>query len=679
MNDNDLNMNKHRSKLSSNHPKQTIHTDKEIRFAEFEWMEEEKEVDIPSKNDTSSHRQEQEPEVQELTYVPIDSDWDGLDFLDDMQVEDWNDWDESSGSTFSSKKKKKQTIESPVYDRSIDPAFDIDQVKPLIIPAEDSHKNTNSRVISPQTFERDAKWEEQFMFLTREQTFVKQAREFESVTCSEAEYVSYRAYWPTYEQMSNAQKKWYFYWRKEVKLGRYPDTDLSYLFIYIYELIHGIGWSTPKDGLALLDEVWFGYGEREKKLDMYMREWIFDFCLVHGLEVPYSEPLDKLPRKMSDELKEREWLRRFTADKVELTWDLLFMLIDYDAEKSRFFKEQGRKEMKFYAPKIVALVDRYWMKKNGTRLIERFRPEDVTKKRPLFRSAVYDHDFYGRHKEVKVTPISEHAPLRAYLTQLVRFTENKLRELSGYKGRLRGVTLEPEVEELISRYLTKEIKEQEAVTAKAARPAVTINTKKLRRLQEESAAVRDMLMIDYENTEVLAEEEPLTMQTEMNFDFSADARDHSAIEYSLTDQKSERLSNQTTRVSDDHEQAPVDLFAFQFSNEEPNTGADGTNIATQEIGQSSRVVWDTSNMDEEWQELAARLNLYHLEALYALKENKGAAALQAIADQAGSMPALLLEEINEASMDLIGDILIDGEQITEEYAHELESLRYTEE
>ncbi|MBD7968475.1 TerB N-terminal domain-containing protein [Paenibacillus gallinarum] len=677
-----MNDNQNRIQRSANDrksiPKQSIHQKNEIRFAEYEWMDEEKEAEIPRKEDFSGALSEPEEEVQDLTYVPIDAEWDGLDFLDDMQVDDWNPWnEESSEDVFSTKQVKNNKTPAPLYNRNVDPAFDIDKVKPIMMP-EDTLKRKGNLVVSPQTFERDADWEKQFMFLTREQTFVKQAREFETVVCSEAPFVSYRAYWPTYEQMSSAQKKWYFYWRKEVKQGRYPDTDLSYLFLYIYELIHGVGWSSPEEGLALLDEVWFGYGEREKKIDTYMREWIFDFCLVHGFEMPYKELMEKIPRKLSDELKEREWMRRFTSDPLDLSWDMLAMLLDYNAEQSSFFKEQGRKEMKIYAPKVIALVDRYGLKKHGLRLIHRFWPEEVTRKRILFRSAVYDHDFYGKHAEVRVFPISEHPPLRDYLTQLVRYTENKLRELMGFKGRLRGVKLESEVEELISRYLRREIKEREVKAAKKARPAVSINTKKLRRLQQESEEVRNMLMIDYESVETSAKEAgyvdtsrnqdiPIpgklqTIQTEMNFDDSVLSSPQSVDEEESPDievSKVETTDVETTNL----EMTDTEMTSAVTSVEQPNL----------------HFVWNTDNLDEEWQELAERLSSSQLEVLYILRDQKGNAELQKIATKAGSMPELMIEEINEISMDIIGDILIDGEEITEEYIEALQTLSYTDE
>lgn len=691
-----------------NNPKKSIYRKNEIRFAEYEWIDEEKEAEIPRREEFSGAQSESEEEVQDLTYVPIDSEWDGLDFLDDMQVDDWNPWNEESyEDVFSTKEVKKSKTPAPLYDRNADPAFDIDKVKPINLP-EDTLERKGNLVVSPQTFERDADWEKQFMFLTREQTFVKQAREFESVICSEAPFVSYRAYWPTYEQMSSAQKRWYFYWRKEVKQGRYPDTDLSYLFLYIYELIHGVGWSAPEEGLALLDEVWFGYGDREKKIDTYMREWVFDFCLVHGLEMPHKELMNKIPRKLSNELKEREWMRRFTSDPLELPWDMLIMLLDYDAEQSRFFKEQGRIEVKTYIPKVIALVDRYWMKKHGLRLIHRFWPEEVTRKRILFQSAVYDHDFYGKHTEVRVFPISEHHPLRSYLTQLVRYSENKLRELMGFKGRLRGVKLESEVEELISRYLTREIKERKvqaakaAKAAKAARPAVSINTKKLRRLQQESEEVRDMLTIDDDNAENSAKEAgyvdtprkqaaPIpgklqTIQTEMNFDGSvlyspppADEDQSPNMEILKAEETDVERTVIKSSVVEETDVKTTDVE----TNSAESTGVETTDVEMNSVTSGEQpdyyFVWNTDNMDEEWQDLAERLSSDQLEVLYIFKNHKSSGELQAIASRTGSMPELIIEEINEISMEIIGDILIDGEEITEEYLEVLETLSYTDE
>lgn len=49
--------------------------------------------------------------------------------------------------------------------------------------------------------------------------------------------------------------------------------------------------------------------------------------------------------------------------------------------------------------------------------------------------------------------------------------------------------------------------------------------------------------------------------------------------------------------------------------------------------------------------------------------------LERIAEKHGSMPALLIDEINQAAMETIGDLMIDGDDVAEEYSGYLEALK----
>ena len=86
----------------------------------------------------------------------------------------------------------------------------------------------NSLIVKPQQ-PLDMNWGEDFRYVTKEQQFVQKARELAWHVEDEAPFVAFKSYWPTYDQMASDQFKWYFYWREEVRSGRYPDTDLSYL------------------------------------------------------------------------------------------------------------------------------------------------------------------------------------------------------------------------------------------------------------------------------------------------------------------------------------------------------------------------------------------------------------------------------------------------------------------
>ncbi|MCM3260830.1 TerB N-terminal domain-containing protein [Paenibacillus lautus] len=570
----------------------------------------------------------------------------------------------------------------------------------------------NSLIVKPQQ-PLDMNWGEDFRYVTKEQQFVQKARELAWHVEDEAPFVAFKSYWPTYDQMASDQFKWYFYWREEVRSGRYPDTDLSYLFVYFYELIHGVGWSDPLQGYALMEQAWTAYRKRYAKLDTYLREWLYDFMIVHGLDMPIRETYQRFPRVLSVELKEKEWKRRFSLQPVELSWELLLDLLDYDVEKSRFYQEKGRKDLERYAPKVIALVDSYWAKMKGQRLIDRFQPRPRQVKRHLFRSAVYDHGLYGRTVVLTVVSLSEHAPLRSYITGLVRLTENKLRELRGFKGRLRGAeAVEPEVEEIITRYLKKEIQEQMEAERKQSLPEVQIDTGKLRRLQRESDQVRDMLLTE-EAGQLEVEAENSRPAAEIVTDagaFSGGA-EH-AVTGSGSVVSSKGRSSQKSAVKNpevfqavmdfdaviyeempvpetDRNEAKEQEALLETEKEEKAIAAaedEGTALAAPEkskepsvpaAGKSSEgaVVWNTDGLDEEWQELGERLKLIHLEVLHALKSGPNRTQLQRIAEQAGSMPALLLDEINEAAMDTVGDLLIDGESIADDYIDMLETLK----
>lgn len=528
-----------------------------------------------------------------------------------------------------------------------------------------------SRVVAPDPWERDTDWRQDFRCISREQRFVQKAKELEAVIEATAEFVPFQTYWPTYDEMQPRQLKWYLFWRGEVRSGRYPDTDLSYLFVYLYELIHGIGWSEPAEGYALMERVWQGYRQRYPKLDLYVREWLYDLTLVFQLEERPAEPMAKLPRNLSMELKELEWRRRFSADPLGLSWELLITLIDYDVEKSRFYLEQGRKELRNYAPKVIALVDGYLAKSMGSRILELFKPMEKQVSRYLFRSAVYDHDLYGRTQTVSIRPYSGHAPLRSFLTQLVRLTENKLRELTGFKGKLRGIEVGPEIEQLVGRYLSKEFERRKAEEAKARTPKVKINTAKLRKLQRESNEVRDMLLSEEQLTLAFAPDPPGLPSERFVSPLGKSAAEPLQPAFDF---------ERGYEAAPDEEAKPI--VNVPPAQDRPETAAWASQLpqGTEEVlpplvgerHQAEETAGEPmANLPEDWRKLFASLTAPQAQMLAALLQGQGAAERQAIAEQAGSMPALLIDEINELAMERIGDLLIDGDEVADDYRAEL--------
>ncbi len=487
-----------------------------------------------------------------------------------------------------------------------------------------------------------------------EHRFTKRARLYEERIETSAVFVPFMNYWPTYDSMTNSQSMWYFYWRGEVRSQRYQGTDLSYIFLYVYELINGVGWKEPIQGYQMMVDVWKAYREQYSKLTSYILEWMTDFALVHQLPISLHDVFRHAPNELTGDLLEMELMHRFRTEPLDMPLSLLMRLSDVDVSKSKFYIEGGELSMKEYVPKVFALVDAYLAKQQGLRLIEMFYPGPMLEKeRPLFQSAMYDESQYGRSLVISVSRISEHVPLREFATQLIRLTENKLRENLNFKGRLRGIELEPEIETLVSRYIDRMFTSGPLQDRKG--PAVVIDEEKLAQLQQDSEFVRDILTVNIEE--------------EADTGVGHEHEDSEWVGHRDEDIGDVKVEGERECVSPSVEQqgaaSSQNLSQHNIKNVED---------AVDSKPPTFLVTWDVTGLPEEWMEFVGALSASQLEAIYVLKEGLGLSGLQDIANEAGTMPELLLDDINMIAMDTLGDLIIDGAELTEEYLPMLAQL-----
>ncbi|OMC70013.1 hypothetical protein BK121_15595 [Paenibacillus odorifer] len=449
---------------------------------------------------------------------------------------------------------------------------------------------------------------------TTEGQFVTRAKELVEKTEDSALFVPFKSYWPTYGHMTGTQSRWYFYWRNEVRQGRYLKTDLSYIFLHVYELINGVGWTDPNDGYRQLNLIWEAYRESYKRLDQYLGGWIADFSFVHHLDVPLSIIVAR-SRGLAGDLAELELMRGLTTAPEQLTFAVLTAMSDYDISKSKFYIGEGNEALEQYIPQVVALINAYVTRKHGSNLVEMFPPGPaVMRERYLFRSAVYDISLYGYSVLIPVVRISKSPPLRSLITRLFRLTENKLRELMGYRGRLKGINVDADMDDLITRFLKREYLKE---TQEDKGPTVVIDPEKLERLQSDSEIVRTMLTVE-----------------------NMDEQDYEASELEAT---------------------IGEIDPIQDSKEE---------LLPVEVIEEAQAV----SIGSEAEQFANALSPLQREALLALLDEDGSQALLKLAAANGTMSELLIDEINEIAMDILGDLIIEGEDIVEEYISMLRNI-----
>ncbi len=97
---------------------------------------------------------------------------------------------------------------------------------------------------------------------------------------------NFRLYFPSYHDLEIEQLRGYFTWRTWVRNGEYKPICLSLAYIYIYELLNGIGTSSPEDSLQKMHDFEAGFldaGYGDDRFRELLRKWMFEFIITHHL------------------------------------------------------------------------------------------------------------------------------------------------------------------------------------------------------------------------------------------------------------------------------------------------------------------------------------------------------------------------------------------------------------
>lgn len=188
-------------------------------------------------------------------------------------------------------------------------------------------------------------------------------KQFEHKEGKKAELVPFMQYYPTYSSMDKQQKEWYFYWRSQVRKGIYLDTDLSYIFVHVYELLSGYGMNNADDGYKQLLELWKNYRKEYPKLDGYLFEWIFDFCQLYNLDFEMPGWTD-LSLPYQPEIKNVIISKHSGEIPLKLTFALIDSLCDYSLVRSKFYND-GHTELP-QRPENTTLE--FWITENVSNL-----------------------------------------------------------------------------------------------------------------------------------------------------------------------------------------------------------------------------------------------------------------------------------------------------------------------
>lgn len=99
------------------------------------------------------------------------------------------------------------------------------------------------------------------------------------------------SYYPTYRSMNDRQLRGYFTWRGNVRRGQIEDVSTSFAYVYIYELLMGVGAEPGAKAFEALETFYRAYRAFDQaSMDRNVRPWLMDYVVDHGLDPKLAEP-----------------------------------------------------------------------------------------------------------------------------------------------------------------------------------------------------------------------------------------------------------------------------------------------------------------------------------------------------------------------------------------------------
>ena len=117
--------------------------------------------------------------------------------------------------------------------------------------------------------------------------FLQQARLLEDYEDTYEFSGDFQQYYPTYASMTDSQLRGYFAWRTRVRAGNVTPAPLSFAFVYIYELLAGVGTTPGAQGLRDLRAFgtsWQATGGPQTSTPLrYLDQWLVDYAVYHDV------------------------------------------------------------------------------------------------------------------------------------------------------------------------------------------------------------------------------------------------------------------------------------------------------------------------------------------------------------------------------------------------------------
>jgi hypothetical protein len=321
--------------------------------------------------------------------------------------------------------------------------------------------------------------------------FLQEAKQFHSRDIKSALPVSFMHYWPSFSDMNDNQLRWYLYWRGQYRKGNRLPTDLSYIFIYSYELLNLVEIHDPLYAAGAIWALWTNYRPQYSKLDHYLPGWGSDLLAIKkdiGTAILWWEKTLPIIHRVPDGILNLIIDQYVSSKRTKEIPQRLFLMPYENRSKSKYYVEHnknGRLDQAFF--QAILSVEDYYLRVHNESIFTRYtKPRKINIQTSAFASAPVGI----RHPSVinwgSTRQYLWTEELREFVIQVVRHTENILRKKDRYARKLSRINLPPEITQLLDIQFSAVIPKREPVK-------IHIDPARASALRKESNEVSQML------------------------------------------------------------------------------------------------------------------------------------------------------------------------------------------
>ena len=166
---------------------------------------------------------------------------------------------------------------------------------------------------------------------------------------------------PVYNNLTIYQLRSYFSWRTLIRNKLYKQTEQSYVFLYIYELLNKIGVKNEIDGLNKIIDLWQNYRVFDNSFDKYLSNWLKDYYIINRINIDFNLIEEECPIKNNDNLED---ISEILIGNYENKLEFLDSISNYHILKSKIMEHKYSFLINLVIPKIFKNLDKYFSENN---------------------------------------------------------------------------------------------------------------------------------------------------------------------------------------------------------------------------------------------------------------------------------------------------------------------------